>query len=182
MRPSARRLATVGLAGLAALGLTAGPALAGGGPSPSVSFSSSNDGASAGWSHGKGSPIDLTLGSDSSSTYAMVTFHHLPDVTVGSMQEPTFSTDNYSQGSPRFYLTLSNGDSLWGYPSNANLNGNDFAWSVNNGNSYVSWAAVQSSEGAASVTGVYVIADGGQTPGTTDVITGLQVDGIPFSS
>jgi hypothetical protein len=137
-----------------------------------LSFSASSDGASAHWSAGKGSPIDLTLGTTLGS-YAVIMLHHLAATPVSSLPEPTFSTDHYNAGSPRYYITLSNGDTLWGYPPNAGLNGSDFAWAINNGNTYESWKEIQAAEGSATVTGAYVIADADQTPGTVDVITGL---------
>jgi hypothetical protein len=153
-------------------------------PSPNLSFSASDDGAAAHWSQGKGSPIDLTLGSDSLSTYAVIVFHHLPATAVAATTEPTFSTDNYASGSPRFFLTLSDGNTLWGYPSNANLgsSGAQLMWAVNNGNTYLSWSGVQSSaEAAATVTGAEIIADGDQAPGTTDTISDLSFNGIAFN-
>lgn len=153
-------------------------------PSPNVSFSASNDGASAHWSNGKGSAIDLTLGSDSASTFAVVVFHHLPASAVSATTEPTFSTDNYAAGSPRFFVTLSDGNTLWGYPSNSGLGstGSQLMWALNNGNTYQSWSEVQSSaEAAATVTGADIIADGDQAPGTTDSITDLSFDGIAFN-
>jgi len=152
--------------------------------SPNVSFGASDDGASAHWSNGKGSAIDLTLGSDSASTYAVVVFHHLPASAVGTTTEPTFSTDNYASGSPRFFVTLSDGNTLWGYPSNAGLgsSGSQLSWAINNGNTYLSWSDVQASaEAGATVTGADIIADGDQAPGTTDSITGLSFDGIAFN-
>jgi hypothetical protein len=145
-----------------------------------VTFAASHDGASAGWSNGKGSAIDLTLGS-SATTYAEVVLHHANGVVVSGLDEPTFVTNNYNAGSPRYYITLKNGDSLWGYPSNAGLNGSDFAWAINNGNTYESWTAVQASEGSTTVTGAYVIADGDQAPGTMDQITGLTFGGVAYN-
>ena len=171
-------LQALGAAVVAALIFALG---AGASPSPNVSFSASNDGASAHWSQGNGSPIDLTVGSNSATTYALITLHHVAGVTVGDLAEPTFSTDNYNAGSPRYYITLSDGHSLWGYPSNSGLNGTDFAWAIDNGNTYLSWKAVQAAEGSASVTGAWVIADGDQAAGTTDVISGLQFNGTSFN-
>ena len=149
-------------------------------PRTHVSFSASNDRASAGWSHGKGSPIDLTIGT-SQASFAEITFHHLAATTVGSTSEPTFSTTNYNAGSPRWYLTLSDGNTLWGYPPKAGLNGSDFAWAVNNGNTYQSWSTIQAEEGGATVTGAFVIADADQSAGTTDVITGLTFNGTSYN-
>lgn len=163
---------------VAALGF-AGSASASPNASSKVSFSESKDGASAGWSDGVGSPIDLTLGSTTSS-FAMVSLH-TSATAVSGLAEPTFSTDNYNAGSPRYYLTLTDGDTLWGYPSNSGINGTDFAWAINNGNSYVSWSAVRAAEGKAKVTSASVIADADQLPATTDSITGLTFDGVAYN-
>lgn len=142
------------------------------GPSPNLSFGASNDGASAQWSQGKGSAIDLTLGS-SGGSFAEITLHHVDGIAVGHLTEPAFTTSYYNAGSPRYYITLSNGDTLWGYPPNAGLNGSAFAWAINNGNTYESWKEIQTAESSATVTGAYVIADADQTAGTVDVITSL---------
>lgn len=138
-------------------------------PGPNLSFGSSNDGAFAGWSNGKGSAIDLTIGS-SSGSFAEARLHQVHGTAVSTLSEPTFSTTNYAAGSPRFFITLSNGDTLWGYPG---VNNGDFGWAINNGNTYMSWSAVQTAEAGATVTDAYVIADADQAAGTTDEITGL---------
>jgi hypothetical protein len=147
---------------------------------PYLSFEASDDG-SAGWSGDPGSAIDLTVGPDTGNTFAQVTLHNFEGIAISDLAEPTFTTDNYSAGSPRYYITLSNGDSLWGYPPNAGLNGSDFAWAINNGNTYEPWSTVQSAESGATVTGVLVIADGDQSAGTTDAITDLTFDGYDFN-
>lgn len=149
-------------------------------PPPKLSFDASNDGASAGWSRGNHSPIELTLGT-SDGSFAEITINRVEGTAVSTLSEPSFTTDNYGAGSPRYYITLSNGDSLWGYPSNSGLNGTDMAWSVDNGNSYESWSAAQSDEGDATVTGAYVIADADQTSGTTDQITNLTFGSTTFN-
>jgi hypothetical protein len=162
---------------IAALTLAAGAVAA---PSPNLSFGASSDGASAGWSQGKGSAIDLTLGSTGGS-YAEVTLHHVGGVVSG-LPAPSFSTSNYNAGSPRYFITLSDGHSLWGYAAASGLNGDDMAWAIDNGNTYMSWDAVQSSaEGSASVTGAFVIADADQAAGTVDEITGLTFGGTDFN-
>jgi hypothetical protein len=167
-------LAVPALAALALVGAAAA------GPSPNLSFGASNDGASAGWSHGKTSAIELTLGS-SGGSYAEVTLHHVGGA-VGDLTEPTFMTDNYTAGSPRYLITLSDGHSLWGYPGASGLNGSDMAWAVDNGNTYMSWDQVQASlEGGATVTGAYVVADADQAAGTVDTITGLSFGDISFN-
>jgi hypothetical protein len=167
------------IAGLSVAGLTL--ATTASASAVHVKFAASHDGASAGWSNGAGSPIDLTLGSNSATTFATVTLKHLPATAVSALPEPQFSTDNYQSGSPRYFITLSNGQTLWGYPPNSGLNGSDFAWAINNANTYQSWSAIQAAEGSATVTGASVIADGDQAPGVTDVITGLQFGGVPYN-
>lgn len=162
---------------LAALLLAAG---ASADPAPTVTFSSSDDGASAGWTQGKGSAIDLTLGS-SPGTFAVVRLHHVHGTAVDSLSEPSFSTNDYAAGSPRYFIELSNGDSLWGYPPDSGLNGSDFAWAIDNGNTYMSWAAVQEAESGATVTAAYVVADADQAAGTTDEITGLTFGDLDFN-
>lgn len=146
-----------------------------------VTFGSSNDGASAGWAAGKGSAIELTLGS-SASSFADVKLHQVHGAAISSLTAPSFSTNDYNAGSPRYYITLSDGNSLWGYPSNAGLNGGSFAWAINNGNTYMSWDQVQASaEGAATVDQAYVIADADQAGGTVDEITGLTFGGMDYN-
>jgi hypothetical protein len=162
---------------IAALTLVAAAAA---GPAPNLSFGASNDGASAGWSAGKGSAIELALGS-SRGSFAEITLHHVGGV-VSVLSAPSFSTDNYGAGSPRYFITLSDGHSLWGYPSASGLNGDDMAWAIDNGNTYMSWNQVRTSaEGDATVTGAYVIADADQAAGTVDEITGLRFGGIDFN-
>lgn len=135
------------------------------------------DGSSATWS-GTGDPV-LTVGTGTSTTGAYITLNNI-GIDVPST-EPTFTTDNYAAGSPRWVIQLSNGHSLWGYPPNSNLNGSDFAWAVDNGSTYTSYSdAVTAAEGGS--TGVTVklaqiIADGDQAPGTADTITNVSYDG-----
>lgn len=152
--------------------LASGASAASTNAAPNLHFGASSDGASAHWSQGVGSPIDLTIGTTAGS-WAVITLQHLPDTAVSALSQPTFSTDNYNAGSPRYYITLSDGNTLWGYPSNAGLNGSDFAWAINNGNSYLPWSTVQTDEAGATVTGASVIMDADQAPGTTDMITNL---------
>ena len=177
-----RGIAWKGAVALAALGMTApiAAATASATPPQTVLFKASNDGSSAGWASGPGSAIKLSVGPNLGS-YALVELKHHAGTAVSGLSEPTFSTDNYNAGSPRYYITLSNGDSLWGYPPNTQLNSSDFEWAINNGNSYQSWGSVQAAEPGANVTGVEVIADGDQM-NTTDTITSLTFDGTTYTS
>ena len=172
-----KRAVALVLPAIAALTLAVGASAS---PAPTVSFSSSHDGAFAGWAQGKGSPIELTLGT-SAGSFAVVALHHDHGIAVSDLTEPSFSTNNYRAGSPRYYITLSDGHSLWGYPPQSGLNGGSFAWSIDNGNTYMSWTQVQTAEASATVTGADIIADADQAPGTTDGITNLTFGGIKFN-
>jgi len=142
---------------------------------------STGDGASATCS--TSGTIVLTTGSDVSNTYAEADVNGV-DGTALSPTEPSFVTDSYNSGSPRWVIELSNGNSLWGYPPNAGLNGSDFAWAVNNGNTYTSFATAYTAAdaGAAGVTisDAFIVEDGDQ-PSTTDTISGATFDGQPLS-
>jgi hypothetical protein len=150
---------------------------------PYLTFEATADGASAGWTGNvPGSSISLTLGSDSPSTFAQITLHNFEGIPLSDLVDsPSFSTNNYAAGSPRYVIDLSNGDSLWGYPPNSGLNGTDFAWAINNGNSYLPWSDVQTAEASTTIEDAVVVADGDQSPGTTDVISALSFDGYSLS-
>jgi hypothetical protein len=153
-----------------------------------VSALGGDDGSSAGWACQPGGPIALTVGSTpydpetDIGTFAQVAITSAGGTAIDGLQEPTFTTDNYAAGSPRFVIDLDNGDSLWGYPSNAGLNGTDFAWAINNGNTYEPWGDVQTAEHGATIVDAVVIADGDQDPGVTDKISDLTFDGTDFNS
>ena len=108
-KAATRGAAVVGAAavvGVIGIGAPAGAATA----PLSVTFGTQvqNDGSSAAWSPA-GNPV-LTLGSDAATTGAYITFNNAPAEvpTTG----PTFTTDNYAAGSPRWVITLSNGNTL----------------------------------------------------------------------
>jgi hypothetical protein len=140
------------------------------------------DGSAAGWACQPGGPIGLTLGTDTSNTFAEIDLTAVGGTAIDALLEPTFTTDNYAAGSPRYYITLDNGHSLWGYPPNSGLNGTDFGWAIDNGNTYQSWTDVRSAESGAKVTGASVIADGDQAAGVTDKIGNLQFNGTTYNS
>ena len=128
-----------------------------------------------------GGPSEDYKGLHAERSASEITLHHVGGV-VSDLAEPSFTTDNYNAGSPRYFITLDDGHSLWGYPANSGLNGSDMAWAIDNGNTYLPWSQVQSSaEAGATVTGAYVIADADQAAGTTDSITGLTFGGVGFN-
>lgn len=148
-----------------------------------VSFGTqvAGDGSSAGFNP-SGDPV-LTLGSGASTTGAYMTLTNAPSDVPSPSSEPTFTTNNYTAGSPRYYITLSNGKSLVGYPSQQTdgVDSNGMSWGVGNGAPYTDWAAALNSAGVDSsttVTGVQIIADGDQASGTTDTLTNVTYDGM----
>jgi hypothetical protein len=156
---------------------------------PYLTFEADGTGASAGWTGGvPGSSIDLTVGSDVGSvdgTYAQFTIHNSSALTASALAEPTFTTDTFSGGSPRYEIDFGNGDYAFGYPSQQGW-GSD-SWALNCGHigcvpmQQVSWSAIQSAEGSELVTDALVEADGGQSAGTTDVISDFTFNGHSLS-
>lgn len=178
------------LAAGVAVGLTTGTLLFANSASAatylSVTLSASGTGASAVW-NSAGNPV-LTVGTPSSSTYAQIQINNVPAAAPGTA--PTFATNNYAAGSPRWVLQFSDGDSLFGYPSNADLGGSN--WSVVPASSgschsvihtpqYDTYAHVlafiQAAGCAGNVTAAYIVADGGQAAGTSDTITAISYNG-----
>lgn len=180
----------IGVAGVASAGAVAALTMAtAAAATPDIRVSFAHDRtSSAGWSGHRHQEIVLRIGSGPiSSVFAVATLHDFAD-TLPSI-EPWFSTDNYNAGSPRWYIALSNGVYLFGYPPNAGLNGPDFGWSVNacgsvNPNIYIGWATALSDAstcGSTTITHVQIIADGDQSAGTTDDLRSVQFDGVALT-
>jgi hypothetical protein len=141
--------------------------------------------AFAGWSGAPGlSPIHLTVGSDP-DTYAQFTIHDSASLAVSALAEPTFTTDIFSGGSPRYEIDFSSGDYAFGYP--AQQGWGTASWDLNCGQvgcvpmSNVTWSAIQGAETGQTVTDALIEADGGQSAGTTDAITDFNFDGYDLS-
>jgi hypothetical protein len=176
--------AVVAAAGSAALGLPAANAATSTTPLP-VSFSASSDGASA--SYNASGDIILTPGTTNSSTFAQVSVNlkSLGD-DMAPTTPPSFTTDNYGAGSPRWVIELANGNWIDGYPTQLN-NGsaNDTftgsQWAVGNSGTYESYQAALTGAndalGNVQVTDAYIVADGDQIAGTTDTLTNVQYNG-----
>ena len=134
------------------------------------------------WADRSDGRIDAVLPETDIGTFAQVSLDDAGGTALDGLVEPTFTTDNYCARAPRFVIDLDNGDSLWGYPSNAGLNGTDFAWAINNGISYLPWSVVQATETGTTITDAVVIADGGQASGTTYNISDLTFNGTDYNS
>lgn len=92
---------------------------------------------------------------------------------------PTFSTDNYNSGSPRFVISFGNTDTAFGYPSNAMQGSNN--WDYNIGGvqkSGQTYTQVMTAAGAEAVTEVDVLMDGDQTTAASPPATVTQTDTI----
>lgn len=139
-----------------------------------------NSGGSA--TCGSTGDIVLTTGSAVSTTYAEADVNGVAGKSLSATSEPFFVTDHYAAGSPRWVIELNNSHSLWGYPPNSGLNGTDFAWAVDNGNTYTSYATAYATAGAATSTikDAFIVEDGDQ-PSTTDTISGATFNGQPLS-
>ena len=144
-------------------GNTSDPASFGWTVVPYLTFEATSDGASAGWSGTPGaSPITLIVGSDP-GTYGQFTLHNFEGIAIGDLSaEPTFTTDTFLGGAPRYEIDLDNGDYLFGYPSNAPYGR---SWDLNCGHvpctpmAQVPWGDVQTAESTATITDVLVEAD-----------------------
>ena len=174
------RLAVGGILVSAALAGTAGIASAAPTPGQSLpaTVSASGTGAHASWI-GNDS-VKLTVGSPMGSTFAQVALVH-PPATAPAIA-PTFTTTNYGSGSPRWVIEFSSGCDLFGYPSQlSSTTGN---WEVNGAPGcghiapgYTTYALAVAAAGSTHVTGAFIVADGDQAPGTTDIVTAIQYDG-----
>lgn len=152
---------------------------------PYLTFEATDDGASAGWSGTPGvSPISLIVGSDP-GTYAQFTLHNFEGIAIGDLPaEPTFTTDTFSGGAPRYEIDLDNGDYLFGYPSNAPYGR---SWDLNCGHlsctpmAQVPWSDIQTAEGSAAITDVLVEADWPPGVSATYSISDFSFDGYALS-
>jgi hypothetical protein len=172
-------------------GLLAIASPAGAATSLSVTLSSSGTGASAVWDSA-GDPV-LTVGSPSTTTFARMAVNS-PSTTAPTAA-PGFTTNNYASGSPRWYIQFAGGDSLYGYPAQADLGkGNWAVVTPSSGScstqkptstfgSYASMLAfIQNAGCGGNVSGAGIIADGGQAAGTSDTITSVSYDGETLAS
>jgi len=182
------------LAAGVALGLASGTLLFGSAADAatylSITLSASGTGASA-VLNSAGDPV-LTVGSPSSTTFAEM---QVDDVSATAPSSaPSFATNNYSTGSPVWEIQFADGDSLYGYPSQAGLG--DANWTVIPASSgtcasltqtpeydtYMSALAfIQENGCAGNVIAAAIVANGDQAAGTSDTITGVSYDGLTLA-
>lgn len=176
--------AAAAVAGAAAAGMpAAGAAVL---PLP-VSFAHDGNGAAGFDPHGV--PV-LALGTDSGSTYAQLTVNLKAAGHAEPAAPPSFVTDKYAAGSPRWDVILSDGYYLFGFPEQLGAGAaDDFTgpqWSVQGpsgtacGAGYVTYARALSCadpSGSGHVTQAYIVADADQAPGTADTLSAVQYAG-----
>lgn len=163
----------------------AGPASA---ATVSPSFSWCGQGSSAVWNSSgdavltSGTAAPGSCGAPTGSTYdpayAELDVDGATDAPVPAT-EPSFDTSTYSAGDPRFFIELSNGHSLWGYPPESGLNGTDMAWAVDNGNTYTDYATALKNAAVDPSTRVIVayVMDDTTLQGKQVTLTNVQYDG-----
>jgi Putative Ig domain len=185
MRPKTmRRLAVIGVV----LAVTGG-ALAHAGSARAATYLSVTLGGTPGPQYGGGQwdtvgdPV-LVLSSPGSGTIATIAINNVPPAAPA--EAPSFTTDNYSSGSPTWLMEFSGGGWLYGYPSNAGLGSSN--WKAARGNcstttldpaygTYANTLAVLVNAGCAGdVTNAEIFADGNQYP-ASDTITNIQYNG-----
>lgn len=185
-----RFFAAVGAAALLSLGGLIAAAPAGAVVTPlQVTLSNSQGDAASALFNASGDPV-LTPGTlpYPPGTFAEVDVNDVAGTAIPAT-EPTFHTDNFAAGSPRWVLELSNGSTLFSNQNNASsgwLYNVGHGWTCANttgspGSGTCTYAnAVAGAVGSATgvtVTDAFVVADGDQTVGTHDTITGLQYNG-----
>jgi hypothetical protein len=151
---------------------------------PYLTFETTDDGAFADWSgvHGSSS-ITLTTGSDYPGTYAQFTIHDRNDLAVSDLDEPSFTTDTYSGGAPRYEIDFSDGNYAFGYPAQANFG--TTSWELVDCSSgcasqgLMSWGDIQNAEGSATVTDALIEVD--FPANATYNITDFTFDGYSLS-
>jgi hypothetical protein len=151
-------------------------------PAPLNVTMKAESGGSTGWTT-SGDPV-LTVGSDSSKTYAEM---QVNDPSAAAPKTaPAFTVDNYTAGSPRWVIEFKSGDELLGYPSQS---GEANGWDVTGGPAgyhyNVAYAdaltLVKADAKTNPVTGAFIVADGDQAAGTSDVLSGVQYNGQTLS-
>jgi hypothetical protein len=152
-----------------------------------VSALGGDDLSSAGWACQPGGPIGLTVGSapydppTSDGTFAQVAITNAAGTLIDDLPEPTFTTDNFNNGSPRYVIDLEDGHHLWGYPPNEQMGTSAMLWDGSDGYG-TTWSQIQTLESGQHVVDALVIADGDQDAGTTDKIGSLQFNGTTYNS
>ncbi len=162
-------------------GFAAGPVAA----APTMNVSFYTQGASTAQWLPNHSAIQVTV--PNSSSYGIIVVHHFPSILPTT--EPSFTTDTYSSGSPRWYIQLSNGSYLFGYPSQYSDYWNvEGCGAIDAGTGYTyadALAALSTAEcygSGVTVTGVYIVSDSSQGYPATNDISAIQYDNVDLTT
>lgn len=139
-------------------------------PQLRVTLSAAQGGA-ASWDASGNPVLTVSAAALASGGYAQVTVPGAAGQVAPAMP-PSFTTDNYGPGDPRWVLELANGNWLTGYPAQLGGTANDAftgnQWSVNNGNTYETYAKALAGAndilGNVAVTSAYIVDDGYGNP------------------
>jgi len=142
---------------------------------PPLSVTLSADGNGTAVFDASGNPV-LTVGS--TGTYAQMAVN-LPAGSLAPTTTPTFDTNNYAEGSPRWVIELANGNFVDCYGNEAI--GGTGPCAVGNSGTYEPYATALSGAGDplgnVQVTNAYIVEDTGQAVGTSDTLTNVQYNG-----
>ena len=106
-------------------------------------------------------------------------------LTTAPKTAPSFTTDKYAAGSPRWVIELANGNFITGYPeqegggAKADFTGTQ--WALGTGTHVTYQEALTEANdplGNVAVTDAGIVEDADQAPSTLDTLTGVQYDGL----
>ncbi len=172
-----------GVAAVAVAGALAASIPAASAATPPLPVTLSADGNGSAVFNEHGVPL---LNRGSTGTYAQLAVNlKALGQNLAPKTPPSFTTDNYAAGSPRWVIALANGRYLFGYPAqlgagaNASFTGNQ--WEANGVNVYETYARALADAndplGNVLVTDAYIVQDADQAAGTVDTLTNVQYGG-----
>jgi hypothetical protein len=151
---------------------------------PSLPVSFAHNGATGSAGFDSAGNIALNLGN---GTFAQVSVNlQTLGLSTAPATAPSFTTDKYAAGSPRWVIELANGNFITGYPAQLGAGAaSDFSgaqWAVGTSGNYVTYQAALAGAndplGNVKVTDAFIVEDADQAANTVDTLTGVQYDGL----
>ena len=135
-------------------------------------------GGSATWTH-TDTMASLSLSSPTQAGEAAGILLTSPPAALPAAA-PTFTTNAYNSGSPRWVIVFTNGGYVFGYPSQ-----DSSYWQINTSHTPVAgtnhaYSTVTSHFAGKHVTQVYIVMDTDQAPPSTSTITTVTYNGLHF--
>ena len=156
-----------------------------GGPAGFALFEA--DGGTASWTNKATADLNLPTGTPSGGAAGIEV---LKPGTNLPTTAPTFKTNAYNAGSPRWVIFFTNGGYVFGYPSGSDSTGHSpynttTRWQINTSGTPVAgtnhpWSAVTSHFTGKHVTLAFIVMDTDQTPPSTSTITTVTYGGQKF--